>query len=375
MKFKIIKKSFLEALNMVGNAVDAKAIVEVVKCYQLEADGRSLTVTGTDLMIEMRMSLDCEIVEPGAACLPADRLTAFVSALQDGLVEFSCDEKFRATISSGRRTYKLAGLPTKDFPRFKAAGDNPTEVVFPSCGILHGMISCVAYAASTDDTRRALKGVCISVEGQTVRAVATDGRRLSVATRKVEGLSGKIRCQAIVPSKSVRILRTVLGHGGLEEARMTVHGNSIRVVAGRVVFTTSIIGEKYPNFMNAIPGNWKGRFKVDVGELVDEVKSCAVASLLLNKDDKFRRIVMSVGDGDIRLAAATNEIAESRTSIPVKFDGRLESNFNPDYLVDALAGSDCKEVEIRIVGDHNPIGFFSPDGESYVSVLMPLRIR
>ena len=375
MRFKIIKKQFLEALSLVGNAVDAKANTEIEKCFLVETVGQAIAITGTDLTIAINASLDCEVNEPGKACFPADKLMSFVSALQDGVVEFSCDKKFRATITSGRRTYKLAGMPADDFPHFKVSNGTPTRISFPSCNTLHEMISSVASAASTDDTRRSLKGVCVNVDGKVVNAVATDGRRCAVATRTVADLPDGVDSEAIIPSSSIRVLRTVLGRGGIEPVDVTVFGNSIRFLTGRTMFTTRIVDDRYPNFRQVIPRAWSGKFTVDVGELVDEIKSCAVASVKMDKDDKIRAIFMAIADGEIHLVANSGDIAESSTSIPVKFDGEFEATFNPDYLVDALTGAGCKEVEVRINGDYNPIGIYSRDGESYICVLMPLRIN
>ena len=66
MKFKIIKKPFLEALSLVGNAVDAKANTEIGKCFFVKTVGQTIAIMGTDLTIAMNASLDCEVEEPAS---------------------------------------------------------------------------------------------------------------------------------------------------------------------------------------------------------------------------------------------------------------------------------------------------------------------
>ena len=74
MKTIIERSDLLKALNHVQSVVERRNTIPILSNVLLEADNGVLSLTATDLEIEMRERVESEIVQPGAITAPAHML-------------------------------------------------------------------------------------------------------------------------------------------------------------------------------------------------------------------------------------------------------------------------------------------------------------
>lgn len=184
MKFKIIRSKFLDGLKCVQNIVAGKGSLAILQNVLLEANGKELKMTTTDLDISINAVCECEVQEHGNTTLPVKLLFNAITKVAEGEVTVEVDAKERATIFAGNAKFKLAGMPESEFPRLPK-DEEAYEYKIPQ-QTLKEMLRKVSYAASQDDTRRTLKGVLMSFKDSKLTMVATDGRRLALVENEIE---------------------------------------------------------------------------------------------------------------------------------------------------------------------------------------------
>mgnify|MGYP003295810093 CR=1 FL=1 len=74
MKFKIVRSKFIDGLKSVQNIVAGKGSLPILQNVLLEAKGKEITMTTTDLDISIKASCGCEVEEAGSTTLPVKLL-------------------------------------------------------------------------------------------------------------------------------------------------------------------------------------------------------------------------------------------------------------------------------------------------------------
>ena len=362
MKFTIVKAQFIEGLKAVQNIVAGKGSIPVMQNVLIEAVGKELTLTTTDLDISIRNKVECEVQEAGKSTLPVKTLFNMVSKAPEGNIVVEIDAKERATIKAGSTSYKLNGLPESEFPRLPI-GDNLYEYKI-STAVLKEMFRKTAYAASQDDTRRTLKGVLMSFKGGKLTMVATDGRRLALIENELE-FQQSAEKDIVVPSKAVsEIIRSLNGEG---EVVIQVENSQVCFNIGEIKIYSKLIDDVYPNYTQVIPNECNEKISVDRQLLLDALDRASVMTL-----DEAHSTKLIFSDGKLLVTSAANDKGEAKDEVPIKYAGeKIEILFNPGYVMDPLKNIDDDEIRIDLIDGSHPAVIRCE--VPFLYVIMPLR--
>ena len=364
MKFKIIRSKFIEGLKSVQGIVAGKGSLPVLNNVRLEALGKELMLTTTDLDISIRTTVECEVEEQGVSTLPVKLLFNSISKAAEGVVEVDIDAKERASIIAGSAKFKLAGLPESEFPR--RPEDEDTYAYTIPQATLKEMLRKVSYAASQDDTRRTLKGVLMSFKDEKLTMVATDGRRLALVENEIEFPKDAER-DIILPSKTVQELMRSLN--GEEETSVKVQKSQIAFKVGTVMIYSKLIDDQYPNYKQVIPSETIEKIEVDRQLLLDALDRASVMTM-----DEAHSTKLIFSEGKLTVTSAASDIGEAKDEVPIKYAGeKIEIIFNPSYVMDPLKAIDDDEVTINLNNGHSPAVIKC--SVPFLYVLMPLRIN
>ena len=363
MKFKIIRSKFLDGLKSVQNIVAGKGSLAVLQNVLLEANGKELKMTTTDLDISIKAVCECEVVEHGVTTLPVKLLFNAVSKVVEGEVIVEVDAKERATITAGNAKFKLAGMPESEFPRLPK-DEEAYEYTMPQ-QTLKEMLRKVAYAASQDDTRRTLKGVLMSFKDSKLTMVATDGRRLALIEQEME-FPKDAEKDIVLPSKAVAELsRSLAGDGDL---KMMIQKSQICFELENLMIYSKLMDDAYPNYKQVIPADTSEHVSVDRQLLLDALDRASVMTM-----DEAHSIKLIFENGKLTVTSAASDIGEAKDEVSIKYAGeKMEIMFNPSYVMDPLKAIDDDEVTINMNNGHSPavIKCSIP----FLYVLMPLRV-
>ena len=364
MKFKIVRSRFLDGLKSVQNIVAGKGSLPILQNVLLEANGKELRMTTTDLDISIRSVCECEVVEQGNSTLPVKLLFNAVSKVAEGEIIVSIDARERADIEAGNAKFKLAGMPESEFPRLPK--DEDAYAYSIPQATFKEMLRKVSYAASQDDTRRTLKGVLMSFKDSKLTMVATDGRRLALVESENEFSKDSER-DIVLPSKAVSELQRSLNGEG--EATVLVQKSQICFNLGNMMIYSKLLDDVYPNYRQVIPKKTAEQIDVDRQLLLDALDRASVMTM-----DEAHSTKLIFESGKLTVTSAASDIGEAKDVVPIKFAGeKIEIMFNPTYVMDALKAIDDDMVTIHINDGHSPavIKCSIP----FLYVLMPLRIN
>jgi len=367
MKFTMQRENLLKPLQAVQGVVERRQTLPILANVLLAIDGGRLSVTGTDMEIELVASTELPDAETGEVTVPARKLVDICRSLPaEAQVRLEVDGE-RAQLRSGRSRFTLSTLPAGDYP----SSDNLEGELNLTVkeGEFKRLIELTHFAMAHQDVRYYLNGLLLDIADGVLRAVATDGHRLAIAEMSVE--AGGAARQIIVPRKGISELLRLLGSGD-DAVNLEVGSNAIRITLPGVRLTSKLIDGKFPDYRRVVPTEEASDKQVVVDrELLRQ--ALARASILSN--DKYRAIRLSLEPNKLRVVANNPEQEEAEDEVEVAYDGEgLEIGFNVSYLIDALAAVPGDEAVIHL-GDASSSCLITPKEEGDCQyVVMPMRL-
>ena len=368
MKFSIQRELLLKPLQTIATVVERRQTLPVLSNILISVRSNRLSMTATDLEVEMVADIPLDRGDEGDITLPARKLVDICRALPEGVdIHFDIDtEKARAVIKSGKSRFTLASLPAAEFPNI-----DDIKGVYDfsiSQGILKRLMDKTQFAMAQQDVRYYLNGLLIEVTNNTVRAVATDGHRLAMCKHEAD-VSPEQVIQVILPRKGVVELSRLLSDSN-GSAKITIGNNHIRITLEEYVFTSKLIDGRFPDYERVIPKNSDKLVAAD-----KELMRQALVRTSILSNEKYRGIRLRLESGLIQAQANNPEMEEAEEAIEVKYSGAaMEIGFNVSYLLDALGAIDTEEVNLAL-GDSNSSCVVTPavNGDC-TYVIMPMRL-
>jgi len=268
-------------------------------------------------------------------------------------------------IRAGGSRFGLSTLPATEFPVIDDI--NSQQTVQITRKDLLRLLEKTHFSMAQQDVRYYLNGMLLEIEGQTLRAVATDGHRLALCEASLVA-KAKSSQQVIVPRKGVLELQRVLTDEG--SADIAIGTNHVRAQIGDVRFTSKLIDGRFPEYSRVIPAAAPTAIRADRDMLRQALQRTAILS-----NEKYRGIRVTVKKNMVTVQAHNPEQEEAEEEIEVAYAGSdLEVGFNVNYLLDALAAIDGQEVELGLTDSNSSCLIRSPGNASARYVVMPMRL-
>lgn len=366
MKFTIQREVFLQPLSQVVGVVERRQTLPVLANFLLVARDGRLSVTGTDMEVELISTVEADISQDGEITVPARKLLDIVRALPDGSkINFSLKDE-KATISAGRSRFTLVTLPAAEFP----ATDHieTLEDVVLEGSALKTLLDKTSFAMANQDVRYYLNGLLMDFRGNKLRTVATDGHRLAVCDLE-QDLSVSQERQLIVPRKGVMELSRMLD-GDEGTVSLALGRNHIRLVKGGTTFTSKLIDGRFPDYEAVIPVGADRQILVDKETFIRALQRAAILS-----NEKYRGVRLEAANGSLKILANNpqHEEAVEEIEAEMNFD-QLAVGFNVTYLLDALAAIDTETVSLELKDANSSCLVSAPDSDLNRHVVMPLKL-
>ena len=372
MRITIERASLLKALNHVQSVVERRNTIPILSNVLLNAEKGKLSLTATDLDIEVVESVSADVVRGGATTASAHTLYDIVRKLPDGAqvqLEFG-EGDGRLTLAAGRSRFQLQALPREDFPTM-AAGTLPHKFSLPSADLAE-LIDKTRFAVSTEETRYYLNRIYLHAQGEKsktfLRAVATDGHRLARFELPAPKGSSEIP-GVIIPRKTVNEVRKLLED--FEDAvEISISDTKIKFAIGTVTLTSKLIDGTFPEYQRVIPtGNDK------VLEVVrDELKE-AVDRVSTVSTEKSRAVKLNLEKGKLTLSVVSPEAGTATEELLIEYKAApIEIGFNARYIMDILERIEGAKAIFLFSDAGSPTLVRDSEGDAALYVLMPMRV-
>ncbi|MEJ8679158.1 DNA polymerase III subunit beta [Plesiomonas shigelloides] len=366
MKFIVERERLLKPLQQVCGALGGRPSLPILgNLLLLVADG-SLSITGTDLEVEMvvRLPLQGEL-QPGAVTVPARKFLDICRGLPDGAEITVLLEGERALLRSGRSRFSLSTLPAADFPNLD---DWQSEVEFAlPQATLRRLIDATQFSMAHQDVRYYLNGMLFETEGDSLRTVATDGHRLAVCSMPVGQTLPPH--SVIVPRKGVLELVRLLD-GGDTPLLLQIGRGNLRAIVGDFTFTSKLVDGRFPDYRRVLPKNPDKQLEAGCDELKQAFSRAAILS-----NEKFRGVRLHIVPGQLKITANNPEQEEAEEIVDVAYQGQeLEIGFNVSYVLDVLNTLKCERVRLLLSDSVSSAQIEDCASDAAVYVVMPMRL-
>ena len=366
MKFQIQREDLLIPLQKIIGAVEKRQTMPALSNILVKADKNKISLTATDLEIELVTTLNIIADETGETTLPARKLLDICKALpEESSISITVDTN-KALVKSGRSRFSLSTLPADDFPSLETI-NAVAEFELPQ-KTLKELIDKTAFAMALQDVRYYLNGLLLEVSAGLLRAVATDGHRLAYCEKQADCDLAEMK-QVIVPRKGIQELVRLLNDS--EDALNVILGsNHIRVEVGDIRFTSKLIDGRFPDYNRVIPDDGKNTITADR----DALRQALVRASILS-NEKYRGIRLVIDGNVLELQAQNPDQEEADVELEVDYKGdALEIGFNVNYMLDVLNVTDAASVQATLRDSSSSCLMTYPDHTDCKYVIMPMRL-
>ena len=365
MKVVCNREKLREGLAIANTVVPAKAPKPVLENVCLVATDDGLELLGTDLEVALRYRItDVEVVEPGPVVIPARVATDFVRDLASDTVTLETREG-ECLIEGGSDACELVTVDADEFPVVSRFDSSSTLRV--QGGSFARLVGTTAFAAAREPGRYAMHGIMTEIDGDTLRMVATDGRRLAVSDVPVDA-DGQTSPTAIVPTKGMQLFCRVISDP-LDNIQLHIAENQVGVKTKNAEIFARLIDGEFPRYSAVLPQEIVHTMEADRETLTKKIRLVANVA-----GDEVRAVKLKLSKDKLELFGHSAGRGEATAHMEVEYGGEAtEIAFNPDYVLEGLKNAQCENVRLEF-NDRTSPGKFQL-GENFVYVVMPITLE
>lgn len=365
MKVIFKREALIQATGVVQSLVSPQTTLPILSNVLIEADGESVKFTASDLESCVNCVVPAEVETGGVITLPAKKLVEIVKELPDADIAVTL-EGTGVKIECERISEDLRGLDPEDFPRWpKVKAEARFEL--PQAD-LREIIEKIHFAIPTKDPRKVLLGALFEIREGTLRAVATDGKKLAYIEKPLPADADVKTASVIVPHKVLGELQRQLSEEG--NVRITLGEKQIVFELGAITYVSNKIDGTYPNYELVIPKDFDKEVEISSASLSAAIRRAAVMS-----DERSRSVALKFADNRLEISARAFDVGQMHEEIEVEYGFEtFEVAFNWQFLLDVLRSIGEEKCLVRMNKPVSPTIFLPAEAEHYRYVLMPIKI-
>lgn len=373
MKIIIDQQSFLEIVSRSQSVIEKKSTRPILENVLISSKDNELILSATDLRISMTQKCSCTTEKAGAISLGGRKLYEIVKEMPAGEMVIEVKENEWVTISGGKTTFHLPGIPAEEFPSIP---EPPEVFVGIGAEVFERMVARTLFAASGDETRIYLCGVFFkewkNESGEPyLKMVSTDGHRLSLVDSILGSRLGMFEDGVIVPKKGVAEMKNLIAGETDVELGIACSEGRLFASAGDVTISVTLIDASFPNYQQVVPTMTGEGVVVNCDAFKNALRRVSILS-----DQETRSVLMEISNSEMKLTSDSPSQGDAKETLEIKYKGpELKVAFNANYIMDVLRVIDDEEMRMEIRDSLSPALFVGTNKDAYfMSVVMPMRI-
>jgi len=368
MKFTLSKTTAQPVLSQALKTCNTKAKGEADSEFLIFYEGGNLYIKSVNDTAEQTVKLPAHGIDATAG----DSFSVSGQAIVEFLRQFpdedlSCSyvkEKGALTITSTLRKTRMAfltGDPNDFIPINFVPVGKPFSV---DAEILAKAFKFTSFATSTDYAKMPYVAVKLRIEGDMLKAEATDEARISVYKAEIEDVGAN--SEFLLPRDTTDSLSSMFEHVDTVEIQPGQH--HLRLTWDGTVFTSSLVSspKPFPNLSTYLDGDKCGTAKVSRGDLLRALKMAA----LVARDSSLQASLTKDG-----FLIATNErTGASQDVIPAQTQsGGGETNMSCKLFTKAVESTLGAWVDIEFTEISQGIVALIVRDDNYRHLMFPVQ--
>jgi len=359
-----------KALRDVRSCVRGRSEVPILNHVLIEARDGALRLTASDLNLTAVRTIPAQVEVPGRTTIEAERLADIAGALNAGSqARLEEVEGSRVTLVSGRSRFRFATLPAESYPDVQL-GEAVSSVTMKVADLAKAL-GTVRHAASTDaKTRYYMNGVHVSVFGDQLRYLTTDGNRAGRWLAPLPAGGENIPATILALSFVDAVMKAMGNFDG--EVGLTFTDTRVRAELGDFIITAKPIDATFPDVDRLVPSAPPIRLSTDADDL-----SAALRRISLMRTDREGALKLSVKPEAVVVSGISHTTGEEGVEqLACEYAGdAFDIGFRSQLLRDAISALDVDSVEFGITETFGaPVRLRSNARPEATLLVMPFRI-
>ena len=357
-----------DAVLKVSKAIAVKTTNPVLEGIKLVAEDDTLTLFSTDLELSIEKKIKAEVKEEGSCVVPGKFFSEYVKKLTNDKIELILEENNGLKIKYLDSEGYIQCFMESEYPDINLMDSQEYFAITKTN--LKELINNVIFSVAIDDSRPILRGCLLEIGRDVVKAVTSDGYRLSLSRKVITYSNTETSC--IVPDKSLREISKILDDSD-EQINVYVNKNFLMVDQGDTKIITRLLEGEFLNYKQIIMASAKDTvITVNKAQIVDALERAS----LLSKIGQNNLVKFDIKE-DAMLLTSNSEIGNIKEKISIVLEGKdLLIAFNARYFLEAFRTIDDEFVKINFQGPTNPCTITPVDGEKeeYLYLILPVRM-
>ncbi len=364
MKILINREVLEEMLVSLSGGVSTKNL-QILSFVLIEALDKKVRFTVTDLDITITHTKNSNIQEKGSICVPFKNIVSIVKFLPNSEVVLDAHDN-KLWIRCERCEYVLNGVGKESFPKIPQSREKQAVKILADD--LRDMVNLTSFCVLMGESNFMLSGVLFEFNKDEFSLVATDGKRLAKASRKMASdqadLSDKVAF--ILPLKTVMELNHSLKKQ--EYVFVGFGKKQVEFDMGDILINSRVIEGEFPDYEKYIPQESDSKLCVEKENFLAVLRR---ANTLSTAD--YKGVKIEIKKDYLVISKSTPDLGEYREDLAgVEYSGReIVLGFNPEYLIDVLKNANQARICLDIYGPEKPIVLRSA---GYLYLALPMRL-
>lgn len=366
MKAICNREALLAACQVASSAISSKDVKPILKNFKAVADEDRCVLMATDLELGVRIEIAGMVVEkPGEAILPASKLISILRETRDTEIHLEADAD-SSHIAGKSFEFEMPGEDPANFPDIPIFSDEKYHEM--TAGTMRAMIRRTVFASASEMARYTMTGALWELEKDSVRLVATDGRRLAWTQGSASehgGHSAKGQ-SPVVPSKALNLLDRNFSDDQ-ESIKVCFRPNEVLFKTERSIVYSRLVEGRFPDYKMVLPKKSSAHAILKVEAFGSAVRQAAIMA-----DDEVKKVLFKFNSKKLVMQAQGSVSGKSKVELEIDYQGPdVEIAFNPVFVTDLLKVlPNDAEVRLDLIDAASPALF--KFGDDYQYLIMPL---
>lgn len=375
MKVSVTQENLVKALNYVVKATALKPNIPVLANILIKTEAGKVKFAATDLDISISAWIGGDISEEGELTVNARLLTEFVGQLKSSRIELIQSGQ-TLEVKSVDNQAQLVIITPDDFPTLPEAERDADLVI--NARDFQEAVAKTSFATASDQSRPVLTGLLLETTERKASFVGVDGFRLS---RKFVNLvkGSPESMKLVIPAKALVEMAKIAADSADEDDNVNVfylkERNQVLFKLNEVVFSTRILEGEFPDYKQIIPSESNIELSVSKKELTGAVKVASIfARNVIGNKTLFR---IDPEEKLLKLSARVQDMGtnDSQVELDSVTGDSYETAYNAKFLADMINSIEGDEIQFATGGVTSPGVFRDPEDESFLHIIMPMRIE
>lgn len=371
MNFRISKKKFYDALQIVSHAISPNSPQPALSGIQINVkkDGLTLIASDNDISIQKILSndkdadLNLTVEEEGSIVIEAKYLLEIVRKIDSDTISVEIIDGALTKFKGQDAEYNINGIRSEDYP-VPDFSRPETSFTLPALDLIT-LVDQTQFATSSKETRPVLTGVNFNAQGTVLNCIATDSYRLA---KKTVTLTQECTFNATIPAKSLREVSSTIFND--KEVLIALNDKKVQFCFDETIIQSRLLDGAYPETERLIPSEFECSLLVDRDELIE-----AIDRTLFMKTENMSIIKMECSEKEIAIYNKTQEIGEFHQVLHAdQYTGKpLNISFSGQYVLEACRALRSQSVKIQFTGEMKPFILTNPMDNTILQLVLPVR--